>query len=140
MDIPMYIDVFLSPLRDNPVAQVAFTAVLILTALDIVFGLINAVASGTFSSSKMRDGMKHKCASFGFVLVGIVVDGTVVGGLDLGFQSPVLVAACVYICLMEISSLLETFVAMNPELKDSPLFKLLAVSGVIGDKEGSAHA
>lgn len=133
--LPLYIDVFLSPMRDNPVAQVAVTAVLLLTVLDVLFGLVNALMSGTFSSAKMREGIKHKSASLGFVLVGIVADGTIVGGLDIGLDAPVLVTICVYICIMEILSLLETFVALNPELESSPLFKLLAVSGVVGDKK-----
>lgn len=133
--LPLYIDVFLSPMRDNPVAQVAVTAVLLLTVLDVLFGLVNALMSGTFSSAKMREGIKHKSASLGFVLVGIVADGTIVGGLDIGLDAPVLVTTCVYICIMEILSLLETFVALNPELESSPLFKLLAVSGVVGDKK-----
>ena len=98
MQPPIWIDVFLIPVRDNRVAQVAVAAVLLLTLLDVLFGLL---------------------------FVADIVDGTIVGGLDLGFNAPVLVVACAYLCIMEISSLLEQFVAIDPDLKDSAVFKLL---------------
>ena len=49
-----------------------------------------------------------------------------IGGVDLGFSAPVLVTVCVYLAVMEIGSLMETFAKMNPQLASSPLFKLLA--------------
>lgn len=133
--IPMYIDAFLAPVRDEQAAQVAVMAVLLLTVLDVIFGLVNAIASKSFSSAKMRAGIAHKSASMGFLLVGIVVDGTIIGGLDLGFSAPVLTTICVYLCLMEVASLLETFALLNPQLSNSPLFRLLEASGAITEKE-----
>ena len=126
MDKPIWIDVFLAPVRDNEIAQVAIVAVLLFILLDVVFGLLNALIHHEYSSQKMRDGIAHKCSELGFVLVGIIIDGTIIGGLDLGFSAPVLVAVCVYICLMELGSLLETLVKMNPALADTPLGRLLA--------------
>lgn len=125
MTFPAFLDAFLSPVRDSTVAQIAITAVFIFILLDIIFGLANALWQKKYSSEVMRQGIGHKCAEFGFILVGLVVDATIVGGFDLGFQAPVLLAICVYICLMEIGSLLETFADMNPALAGSPLFKLL---------------
>ena len=133
--IPLYIDAFLAPVRDEQAAQVAVMAVLLLTVLDVIFGLVNAIASKSFSSAKMRAGIAHKSASMGFLLVGIVVDGTIIGGLDLGFSAPVLTTICVYLCLMEVASLLETFALLNPHLSNSPLFRLLEASGAITEKE-----
>lgn len=126
MQIPTWIDVFLAPLRDSQPAKVAVMAVLLLIVLDIIFGVLNACIHKEFSSEKMREGIGHKCSELGFMLVGLIVDGTIVGGVDLGFKAPVLVTICVYIALMEIGSLLETFVRMNPALEESPLFRLLA--------------
>ena len=125
---PIWINVFEAPIRDNPTAQVAITAMLLLTLLDVLFGLVHALVSHTFSSQKMREGIGHKCTSLGFVAVADIIDGAIVGGLDLGFSSPVLVVACSYLCIMEISSLLEQFVAINPQLADSPIFRLLNVA------------
>ena len=124
--LPPYIDAFVSPVRDNPVADVAIIAVLILIVLDVIFGLGNAIAQHKYSSEIMRKGIAHKCAELGFILVGVVCDATIIGGVDLGFTAPVLVSVCVYLAIMEIGSLLETFADMNPELANSPLFQLLA--------------
>lgn len=122
---PHYIEVFIAVLRDNPIAQVGVAAVLLLTLLDVLFGLANAAMHKEFSSKKMREGIGHKCVSFGFLLVGIIVDGTIIGGFELGYNAPVLTAICAYLCIMEIASLLETFLKMNPKLKDVPLIGLL---------------
>ena len=121
MAMPIWIEVFESPIRDNPTAQVAISAMLLLTLLDVLFGLLHALVSHTFSSQKMREGIGHKCTSLGFVAVADIVDGTIIGGLDLGFSSPVLV--------------LEQFVAINPQLGDSPIFRMLNVA----EKQGAKH-
>lgn len=122
---PIWIDVFVGVIRDNQTAQVALMAVLLLILLDWIFGVANAIANHEFSSSKMREGIGHKCSELGFCLVGVVIDGTIIGGVDLGYSAPCFTAICVYIALMEIGSLLEIFSRMNPELADSPIFKLL---------------
>lgn len=131
-ELPVYIDVFLAPVRDCQEVQIALMAMLILTAADIIFGLGNAIASKTFSSAKMRDGIKHKSASFGLVLIGIVADGLVFGNVELaqqiGFDAPVLMACCVYLCVMEIASLLETFKLLNPQLAGSKVLSLFEIN------------
>lgn len=125
--MPVYIDTFLAPLRDNPAAQVATTAVLLLILMDWVFGIINAAfVQHDFESEIMREGIAHKCSELGFMLVGIIVDGTIIAGLDFGFSAPVYVAITAYLAAMEIGSLMEIFVEMNPMLAESPLFKALA--------------
>lgn len=125
--LPPYLDAFLQPIRDNPTAQTAIVAVLVMTLLDVLFGLLNAVfIQHDFESEKMRHGIGHKCVSFGFMMVADVVDGTLIGGLDLGFTSPVLVAACIYLIIMEIGSLMEIFAEIRPEVRDTPLWQLFA--------------
>lgn len=129
------ISVFLSPVRDNPMTQVALIALLILILLDWVFGIGNACANHEFSSQKMREGLSHKCSELGFVLVGMVADAMLFAGLDIGLNGPVLLTITVYLCIMEIGSLLETFVKMNPQLGESPVFKLLASAKMIKIKK-----
>lgn len=124
------IEIFLEPVKSSEVAQVAIVAVVLLTLLDVGFGVLNALLHREFSSSKMREGIAHKSTSFGFILVADVVDAAIIAGLDLGFNAPVLVFACSYLVLMEIASLLETFCELNPNLKDTPLFKLFAAAHV----------
>lgn len=134
--MPVFVDSFVAPIRDNAVVQVAVMAVLLLITLDVVFGICKAVATKTFSSEKMRAGIAHKCGSFGFLLVGIVIDGTIIGGFDIGYSAPVLTGVCVYLCIMEIASLLESFCVLNPQLAGSPLFRLLdSVKGIGGEHD-----
>lgn len=121
--MPQYLDVFLDPIRPNE-AKVAIIAVLILTSLDLVFGMLNAALSGEFESAKVREGLGHKCVSLGVIAVSDVVDATVIAGLSLGFSSPVLVAACMALCVMEIASLMEIFAKMRPDLAESPLWAI----------------
>lgn len=138
--VPLWLDVFLSPVRDCFPAQVAIVALVALILLDWVFGVGNACAKREFSSEKMRLGIGHKCSELGFVLVGIVADAMFFAGLDLGFSGPILTAIVLYLCIMEIGSLLETFSKINPELASSPAFKLLASAHVVhGRDEGEGE-
>lgn len=118
------ITIFAEPVTSSAAAQVAIIAVLLLILLDVAFGCGNAVSKHEFSSEKMRAGMAHKAAELGFVLVGVICDACLLGGFDLGF-APILMSVCLYLVLMELASLLETFAKMNPQLAESPLFKLL---------------
>lgn len=102
---------------------------LILIALDVIVGFSNAVAHGEVSSSKMRSGLWHKLGSMFLILVADVVDGSLLGGVDLGFKSPVLVAVCLYIALMEVTSVLENITKLNPELGNNPLVSRLKSVG-----------
>lgn len=130
MAIPQLLDVFLQPLRDCFPAQVAIVSLFILILLDWIFGIANACAKGEFSSSKMREGIGHKCSEVGFILVGIVADAMLSSGIDIGFSGPVLTTIAVYLCVMEIGSLLETFAKMNPSIAESSVFKLLETAHI----------
>jgi len=143
MYIPTYLDVFLSPVRDNAIAQAAIVGLMMLILLDWAFGIGGAIARGEFSSKKMREGIGHKCTELGFVLVGIIADGLLFAGLDMGFNGPVLVTIVAYLCVMEIGSLLEHFARINPQMADSAPFKILEDAHVIHDgaeREGDGNA
>jgi len=129
------LETFMSPIRDCFPAQVAIVALGLLILLDWIFGVSNALIKHEFSSEKMREGIGHKCSELGFVFVGIITDAMVSAGLDIGFSGPVLTTIAVYLCVMEIGSLLETFAKINPQLAESPVFKLLASVHVIHDSE-----
>lgn len=134
--MPLSIESFLMPVRDCPPAQVAIIALLLLILLDWIFGIGNAMMHHEFSSQKMREGIAHKCTELGFVLIGIIADAMLSAGLDLGFNGPILMVIVIYLCIMEIGSLLELFAKINPQLGDSPVFKLLKATQVVRlDKE-----
>ena len=129
----LLLETFLAPIRDCFPAQVAIVALLILIALDWIFGIGNALMKHEFSSEVMRQGIGHKCSELGFILVGVVADAMLSAGLDIGFSGPILTVIAVYLCIMEIGSLLETFAKINPELADSPVFKLLSSAHFLHD-------
>lgn len=131
----LLLETFLAPVRDCFPAQVAIIALLVLILLDWVFGIGNACMHHEFSSEKMRLGIGHKCSELGFVAVGIIMDAMIMSGLDIGFQGPILTTVALYLCIMEVGSLLEIFAKINPELAQSPAFKLLATVHVIHEEE-----
>ncbi len=138
---PHYIDVFIAPIRDNGMAQVALMALGMLIILDILLGLAQAAKSGTVRSSKMREGIWHKVGELGCVLVGDIADGMMLGGIDLGYGAPVSTAIIVLLCVNEILSCLENAAKLNPELEGSAVFRLLESSqkvGGDGDENASA--
>lgn len=133
--VPQIVDVFMSPIRDCFPAQVGIIALLLLIILDWIFGIGNACMQHEFSSEKMRQGIGHKCSELGFVLIGVIADAMLLSGLDIGLNGPILTAIVLYLCLMEIGSLLEIFAQINPELANSPVFKLLASAHIINEEE-----
>ena len=126
MNIPEFIQVFMMPVRDNLPVQAALFAVLVLVFADMVFGIANACMQKKFSSSELRKGLLHKMGELAIILVGIVIDGLIFAGLDLGFSGPILVVTLASIILMEVGSLLELSAKMNPDLGKLNVFKLLA--------------
>lgn len=119
-------DFFVAPIRDSQMAQMAILAVLLLILMDWLLGTATALIMHSYDSTVARKGIAHKAGELCFVLLAILVDGCIGAGLDLGITSPVLLGTCVYIIVMEVGSILETIGTLNPDLADSPLFKLLA--------------
>ena len=106
----------------EPISAVPFLVVCVFVALDIIFGLIKAFATHTYQSSKMRDGLWHKSAVIGITIlayalqiVTAMMDFSVVG-IEAGTSVPITLAVTAYIVLMEVGSILESIVTINPEL------------------------
>lgn len=125
---PDYLDHFLAPIRDSPQAQTALMALLLLIVLDVVLGVAAAAKSHDLQSAKMRAGAWHKVGELGVVAIADVIDGMLMGGLDIGFAAPVCTAVIVYLCANETVSCLENSVKLYPGLKDSPALILLRES------------
>ena len=109
-------------------------AVSILIVADLVFGMLGAVVQHNFQSTKIREGIAHKCSEFAFILVADVIDALLYGGIELPFGIPaggaILVVGTALI-LMEIASLMEIATRINPRLAENPLFKILDDAHVI---------
>ena len=104
---------FLKPLLD-PMAQTAILGVALLILLDLLVGIIGAIVTKTFSSEKMRDGLLHKFTELAAMALAVILDGMLMGGLNLTFE-PILVGTCIYISIMEAGSVLELVRKYNPD-------------------------
>lgn len=133
----------MEPLRDNTVAQVAFTAFCFLMLLDILLGYAAAVKGKAVKSAKMREGLWHKTGEMGIIVVGDVLDGMLLGGIDMPFTAPVTTAMIVYLAINEAVSCMENIVKLDPELGDKRFFRVLMDALKESDKKkdgGEANA
>lgn len=83
--------------------------------LDFITGVIKAFVSKQFTSSIMRQGLFHKAGSILVVVFGALVDYAQ-PYIDLGVSIPVASTICLYICLMEIGSIIENVCVINPRI------------------------
>ena len=99
--------------------------------LDFVTGFIKALATASFKSAKMREGLFHKVGLLLCMILGWLVDFSQ-GYLELGISLPVAEAICVYICIMEITSIIENVCRINPDILPD---KLTALFGGLNKEE-----
>lgn len=118
---------FFIPIMDTQ-AQTAVIALCILGLLDVAFGVLNAMfVQHDFSSHDFRSGLIRKLSNLGMVAAADVIDAMLLGGLELGCQ-PVLLTITVSLALMELTSLLEIYAEMHPEISETSWWKMLARS------------
>lgn len=96
--------------------------------LDFATGLVKAFSLSHYSSTKMREGLFHKCGLVLCVVLGVLVDAAQLY-LDLGVSMPVAGAVCGYICMMETGSILENLCRISPELMPEKLYALFGGLG-----------
>lgn len=97
--------------------------VFLLVLIDYVTGVVNAIMHGELSSKKMREGLGHKFAYLAIICVALIVEyGS--DYIDLGLEPPVFIPVCVGTCLIEITSIMENCVKINPELADAPFMQI----------------
>ena len=87
---------------------------------DLLTGIIKAFKNKEYTSSIMREGLFHKCASILCIVLGLMVDYAQTF-IDLGLTVPVAAAICSYIILMEIGSIIENVCEINPEIMPEKL-------------------
>ena len=110
------------PIHELIVIGIVFLLVLI----DYVTGVVNAVMHGELSSEKMRKGLGHKFAYLAVICVALIVEyGS--DYIDLGVELPVFIPVCVGICLIEITSIMENCVKINPELSGSNILNIFNI-------------
>jgi toxin secretion/phage lysis holin len=105
--------------------------------LDIVTGIVKAVAKKELNSSKMRDGLFHK-GGFIIALVAAILCEAAMQHMDLGFDVPLLTTASTYVVLTELTSILENVSVINPELGGSKLMSIFHSSKSDADQKTEA--
>lgn len=93
--------------------------------LDIATGIAQAVANQSLDSTVLRNGLFHKLSYFFAVMLALLLEWAC-NYLDLGFSIELFIPLAAYIVITESISVLENIVRLNPELRESPIFKLLS--------------
>ena len=95
-------------------------------ALDLLTGFAQAIANKTVDSTKMRNGLWHKC---GFVLAMLLAALTewAMQYIDLGFTLPLFMPVCMFIILTEIVSIFENICKLSPDLAGSKVAELFKI-------------
>ena len=87
---------------------------------DVVTGLIKAGYNGNYNSAIMRQGGFHKSMEVMAMAVAYFVEYAI-AYVNIGVDVPAVPAVTVYICIMELISILENICAVNSQM--SALFK-----------------
>lgn len=82
---------------------------------DVVTGLIKAGYNGNYNSAIMRQGGFHKSMEVMAMAVAYFVEYAV-AYINMGVEVPAVPAVTVYICIMELISVLENICAVNPQM------------------------
>lgn len=82
---------------------------------DVVTGLIKAGYNGNYNSAIMRQGGFHKSMEVMALAVAYFVEYAIVY-INIGIDVPAVPAVTVYICIMELISILENICAVNPQM------------------------
>lgn len=82
---------------------------------DVVTGLIKAGYNGNYNSAIMRQGGFHKSMEVMAMAVAYFVEYAIVY-INIGVDVPAVPAVTMYICIMELISILENICAVNPQM------------------------
>ena len=92
-------------------------AVFIMILADVISGFLKALKHGEIKSSVMKDGLISKGGEAFVVFFALIVDRfSPLINVNLGL--PVLQVISVYICIMELASVIENIGAINPALSN----------------------
>ena len=100
--------------------------VFLLVLIDYITGVVDGIMHGKLSSEKMRKGLGHKFTYLAIICVALIVEyGS--DYINLGIELPVFIPVCVGICLIEITSIIENCVKINPDLKGSNILNIFNI-------------
>ena len=91
--------------------------VLIFIAFDVLTGWLKALSNGTTNSSIMRKGLFHKLGEIIAMIFGYICQYSL-PYLGVTINIPFAVAIGTYIVIMEIASIIENIVKINPQMEN----------------------
>lgn len=96
---------------------------------DIITGVVKSCFKNEFSSTVMREGLQHKAGTLIILLVCCLCDiATASTTVNLNIPVDVLDVFGALIIMMEIGSIIENCIEMNPNLGKLSLFKIFGVT------------
>ena len=96
----------------------AIPLLLAFIVLDFVTGIGAAIYTGTYKSEYMRVGIWHKCAEVALVGLAIIIQ-IVSPEIGIDWGNTLVKGVCAYLILMEVGSVTENIVKINPELAEA---------------------
>ena len=87
----------------------AIPVLLVFIVLDFVTGIGAAIYTGTYKSECMRVGIWHKCAEIMLLVLAVIIQ----------IVSPEIKGVCAYLILMEVGSIAENIVKINPDMGEA---------------------
>ena len=100
--------------------MIVFIIVFVFIAFDVITGITEALYKGGINSTKLRQGLYHKLSEILCVLGAYLLE-LGLDYIDLGINLHLLNVVSVYICTMELVSIIENLCEVNPNLEK--LFK-----------------
>lgn len=94
-------------------------------ALDLITGYTKGIVTNSLSSKVLRTGLYHK---IGFLFVLVLAKMVEESQQFLSDNNiPIILPVCVYICLTEVTSIVENIAIINPKIIPSKILKILNI-------------
>lgn len=113
----------LNVLNESQLWSVIIACIMMLA--DIVAGFTAATILHNIQSAKMREGIGHKVLMLILIAVSYVLTIGFTHIANVSFTVPSVEVVCVYIIVMEMTSILENVTKAYPEFANTSLFKYL---------------
>lgn len=92
--------------------------------LDWVTGYLQAVVNKCVQSTKMREGILHKCSEVCVLVLAVFLQCLISHAGDLGWDLPLVWMAGGYLLVMEVNSICENIKLANPDLAETKIFSI----------------
>lgn len=83
---------------------------------DVITGILKSINKGNLNSTELRKGLIHKTSEI-LAVAGSALLEYVCAYIEFGVELPLIGAVSVYICLMELISIIENLSEVSPLLK-----------------------